>query len=202
MIIYGSRATTVATEVCNDACTSCGTKNSVQITVYQRYAHIFWIPLFPIGKTGLSQCSHCKQVLKKKEFGANLRSEYDILKFKSKTPVWTFSGIALLSVFVLTAIIGGKQREVRNSTLIAAPQAGDVYEVKRNYKQYTLYKVSSVEGDTVFLLVNEYETNKISGLSDLKSMGDDAFDQEPMPVLKTELQEMFDNGKIIDIDRY
>lgn len=201
MIIYGSKATQVVTENLTDKCSSCGTQNSIRITVFQKYAHVFWIPFFPIGKTGVTECSHCKQVLHKKEFTGNLNRSYETLKSNSKTPIWTFSGLALLSGLLIFGIISSKVNDEKNAKLILTPQKGDIYEVKMDYKQYTLYKVDNVVGDTVFVLVNQYETNKITGLTDIKNKGDQSFIQEPLPLLKTELNSMFEKGKIIDIDR-
>ncbi|MCS4436686.1 zinc ribbon domain-containing protein [Aquiflexum gelatinilyticum] len=201
MVVFGSKATEVATETIQDKCANCGTQNSVQMTVFQKYAHVFWIPFFPIGKTGLTQCSHCKQVLEKKEFPVYLRSNYEILKQKGKTPVWTFSGIILLFFFFILGGIVSKQREEKNLMLIASPQAGDIYEIKIDYKQYTLYKVENIEGDTVFVLLNEYETNKRRGLSDSKIRRDESFSGETFPILKTDLKMMVEDGEIMDIER-
>ena len=201
MIIYGRKATQVATESITDKCPNCGTLNNIQMTVFQKYAHIFWIPFFPIGKTGVTQCAHCKQVLQKKEFTGSLSSSYETLKTNSKTPIWTFSGLALLSALVIWGVISSKEKDEKNAKLILMPQKGDIYEIKKDYKEYTLYKVDNVAGDTVFILVNQYGTNKISGLSDLKNKGEEAFNQEPLPFMKTELKEMLEKGEIIDIDR-
>jgi hypothetical protein len=201
MVVFGSKATEVATETIQDKCANCGTQNSVQMTVFQKYAHVFWIPFFPIGKTGLTQCSHCKQVLEKKEFPVYLRSNYEILKQKGKTPVWSFSGIILLFFFFILGGIVSKQREEKNLILIASPKAGDIYEIKIDYKQYTLYKVEKIDGDTVFVLLNEYETNKRRGLSDFKIRRDESFSGETFPILKTDLKMMLDEGEIMDIER-
>jgi hypothetical protein len=71
--------------------------------LFQRYAHVFWIPLFPIGKTGVSQCSHCKQILKLKEMPFALRLSYENMKSQTTTPFWVFSGSAVIAViFVLS----------------------------------------------------------------------------------------------------
>ena len=201
MIIYGSKATQIATENINHMCSNCGTSNSIQITVFQKYAHVFWIPFFPIGKTGVTQCSNCKQVLEKKEFTEILKGSYNTLKATSKTPVWTFSGLALLCLLIIFGVISGKEKDEKNAKLILSPQKGDIYEVKIDYKQYTLYKVDTVAGDTVFILINEYETNKIRGLEGLKKRGDEAFMLEPLPIVKTKLKSMLEKGEIIDIDR-
>lgn len=171
------------------------------MTIFQRYAHIFWIPFFPIGKTSATECSHCKKVLQKREFSSDLNSIYDTLKRNSKIPIWTFSGLALISILIIGLIISMKQNDGKKAKLILTPQKGDVYEIKKDYKQYTLYKVDDVKGDTVFMLVNEYETNKVTGLVDLKNKGEEGFLQESLPILKAKLKNMLDKGKIIDIER-
>ena len=58
-----------------------------------------------------------------------------------------------------------------------------------------------MNGDTVFLLINKYESNKATGLADLKNKGEETFSDELYPILKTELKSMLEKGKIIDIDR-
>jgi len=201
MIIYGSKTTQVASENINDKCSNCGTQNSIQMIVFQKYAHVFWIPIFPIGKTAATQCSHCKQVFQKKEFTGNLNNDFENLKSKSKTPIWTFSGLALIAALIIWGTISSRQNDEKKSKFILTPQKGDIYEIKKDYNQYTLYKVENIVGDTVFVLVNLYETNKISGLSDLKGKGDEAFIQESLPILKADLKVMLDKGQIIDIDR-
>ena len=72
MIFYGTRAKVLATEIITDKCTNCGTQGSVEMHIVQQYAHVFWIPMFATVKKGVSQCSHCKQVLKYKEMPSNM----------------------------------------------------------------------------------------------------------------------------------
>lgn len=201
MIIFGSKATLVATENLLDKCPNCGTERSVQLAVFQNYAHIFFIPLFPMGKTGATECAHCKQVLRKKEFPDQVRRSYTNLKSASKAPLWTFSGLGLLAIFIVFGGIMSKQKDEKNAAWILAPQEGDVYEIKLDYKQYTLYKVHEVVGDTVFVMPNEYETDKIKGLRAMKNKGDAGFVQEFFPLLKEDLKIMLESGELLDIDR-
>lgn len=198
MIIYGSKATEVLTENIKDTCSHCETQNSVEMTVFQKYAHVFWIPFFPFSKTAMTQCSHCKQVLEKNEFSDKLINRYKTLKSNTKAPIWTFSGLALLGILTISGVTYNKINGEKNAELILQPKKGDVYEVKTDNAQYTLYKVANVAGDSVFLFENMYETNKISGLSDLK---DEDFIKEPLGIHKTELKNMLEEGTIMDIKR-
>ncbi|WP_245545503.1 hypothetical protein [Mariniradius saccharolyticus] len=97
--------------------------------------------------------------------------------------------------------IRSNQNKERNAELILSPQKGDVYEIKLDYKQYTLYKVDEVVGDTVFVLPHQYETNKRRGIKDLKMRGDDDFVLERFPILKEELKVKLEEGEIMNVDR-
>lgn len=198
MIIYGWRTTPIGNEDLGSKCSHCGTMLSVQVFVYQKYAHVFWIPAFPIGKTGGSNCSHCKQTLKPKEMPQDLKLSYDNLRTRSKTPIWTFSGLAIFLLLVSWGIFAARQSAAANAKMILAPQPGDVYEVKQGPSSFTLYKVSRVEGDSVHILHNMYESNKRSGLSGLLNK---EYDPEPEVLAKSQLKELFDKGTIDDIRR-
>ena len=169
--------------------------------VFQKYAHVFWIPFFPMGKTGVSQCDHCKQVLKLKEMPASLTASYDNLKSQTKTPIWMFSGLALVAVLITIGVINDKKKDEKNAQLILTPQSGDIFEIKTKDNQYTLYKIDQIQGDSVFVRVNNYETNKATGIDDLKKKGDNAYSEEVLGLSKSELKVMLDKGEIIDVDR-
>lgn len=201
MIIYGSRATELASQPIPDKCTNCGTTNSLRMNIFQKYAHVFWIPFFPIGKAAFTDCENCKQVVEKKQFSPGLHERYQNLSINARRPLWTFSGLAMLTAVVVWGVVGSQQTEARNAAIILTPQAGDIYEVKIDYRQYTLYKVDDILGDTVLLLISQYETNKSSGLRDIKKKGSEAYYEDPLPLHKQDLKTMFDEGHIIDIDR-
>ena len=201
MIIYGSRSKQLLKENVLEKCAHCGTQN-MDVHIFQRYAHIFWIPFFPIGKMAVSQCNNCKQVLKQKEMPATLQKEINYtLNTKTKTPLWMFSGLALLVILITSMVIDSNKKNERNAALILAPLSGDVFEVRTEDNQYTLFKVEAVQADTVLLLVNNYQTNKSSGLIDIKSKGEKAYSDEIYTIAKKDLKEMFDKGKILDIIR-
>ena len=198
MIIYGTKSTQLAKENIIEKCPNCGTSNSVEMYVFQKYAHIFWIPLFPTGKTAVSECSHCKQVLKQKEMPAPLKASFDNVKAQAKTPIWTFSGLALIAILFSFGVYTENQNAARNAKLILEPKAGDIFEIKTVDNNYTLYKVESVAGDSVFIAANDFETNKISGLRELKIKG---FSTDVFSFHKNELKKMLEDGEIMDIER-
>jgi len=201
MIVYGSRAKQVASETLMEKCPNCSSHGSVQLFVYQKYAHVFWIPFFPIGKTGASQCSSCKQVLTPTQMPPYMQVYYQNLKAQTKIPIWTFSGIALIAAIIVAGVISDKNKNAKNAKLISYPQSGDILEIKTKEGQYTLYKVEKVQGDSAFIRLNNYETNMSTGLNDLKRKGDEAYSPVIFSFSKKELKEMYDKGEIFDIER-
>jgi hypothetical protein len=198
VIVYGTKSTQLAKEPVIEKCPNCGTANSVDMYVFQKYFHVFWIPVFPTGKLAVSECSHCKQVLKQKEMPFQIKASIDGVKSQTKTPVWTFSGLALLAILITAMVINDKQKNELNAKLILEPRSGDIFEVKTESNNYTLYKVEKIEGDSVILAVNNYETNKVSGLYELKVKG---FSTELYSFHKNELKQMLADGEIMDIER-
>jgi hypothetical protein len=201
MVIYGTRNKELAKEILLEKCPHCGKQNSIDLHVFQKYAHVFWIPCFPIGKTGVSQCDHCKQVLQLKEMPPSIKASYDHLKAQTKAPIWMFSGLVVIAVLIALVVISDKKKDEKNAKLILAPQPGDIFEIKTKDNQYTLYKVAQVTGDSVFVRVNNFETNKATGLNGMKRKGDKEYSEDVLPLSKADLKEMLDDGEIIDIDR-
>ncbi len=201
MIIYGTRAVETAKGFAPEKCPNCGAVSSIDMHVFQKYAHVFWIPFFPFSRTGVSQCDKCKQILKLEEMPADLRASYDQLKKQTRTPVWMFAGVALVVMGIIAGVIFDKNQDAKNAKLIMSPQKGDIYEVRTKSSQYTIYKVALVERDSVFLYINNYETNKSSGLNQILMKGDAAFSEEVYGFSKTELKAMVETDEIMDIIR-
>lgn len=201
-IKFGSKSKEIASKIIEEACPNCGTQHSVSLFVFQKYAHVFWIPMFSIGRTGVSRCSNCKQLLTFKEMPPSFVTAYKGISTIAKTPLWMFSGLALLAVLIIFVVFAGNYQEEKNARLISAPKSGDIFEIKTTENQYTLYKIDQVVGDSVFVFENNYETNKLRGLDDLKLKGAKAYSEDVYGFSKDNLKQMLENGEIIDIDRY
>ncbi len=201
MIIYGTKGEKLAQEIIATTCPNCGEQNSIQMYVFQKYAHLFWIPFFPMRKTGSSHCNQCSQVLKLEDMPPSLMAPYHILKAKTRTPIWMFSGLAIVLLLIIIGVVSDIKKDEKNAKLILTPQIGDIFEIKTKNNQYTLLKIEYVFGDSVYVRFNLYETDKISGINKLQRNGDNAYTQEIYGFSKAELKKMFDDGNILDIER-
>ena len=108
MIIFGTRSGKLKSlQTKADNCNYCQTNESVWFYFFQRYIHIFWIPVIPIGKTGSSVCGHCKQVLSVNEMSENQKQEFLKIKKDLKTPFgYKIALILLAGLIVLPFLIG------------------------------------------------------------------------------------------------
>jgi len=198
MIIFGTRNKAISQETFQGKCMHCGQVATVQFVVVQRYAHVFWIPFFPIGKKGVSICSHCKQTLTVKEFNDEYREFYNQVKQNRRPPFYMYSGLILLGLLITAAVIAGKKDEARLRERIAHPRAGDVYSIKEGQGRYTLYKVADTAKDSVYILFHLMEISREKGLNMLKSQ--DLYDNKKQAFSIGEIESMHKEGKLIAVD--
>lgn len=114
MIIFGTRSKVLNGSTASADCSHCSSTQTVRLSFVLTYFHIFWIPMFPISKKGVSQCSHCRQVLYANQMPNALKAVYQEERKKVKTPWGYRFGVILIGLFVLFVIVsviinGGKR---------------------------------------------------------------------------------------------
>ena len=98
MVFYGIKATTIGKlDINSTTCQHCAESGPQNVTVFGKYAHLYWIPFFPVGKEAVAECSRCKKTIPQKEFPEPLRSKYLDEKSSVKSPIWHWVGIAAIA---------------------------------------------------------------------------------------------------------
>jgi|TARA_B110000902_G_scaffold43950_1_gene48889 hypothetical protein len=166
MIIYGTRSKHITSKKIPATCTSCE-QDDMYIAVYGSYAHVMWIPFFPLGKRVYSYCGHCKNELESTAMPKELRIKARDIKSKSTTPKWFFSGSILLILIIVGEIVNGFIKEKQLPTYINAPQAGDVYYIHDAQNEYTTFKVSQIDTDSLYVTWNNYYVEKSNDIDDI-----------------------------------
>ena len=106
LFFFGIRSTTVTTAPLPDlACTYCHTPDSLLCVVVSRYLHVFWIPIFPIGKSSATVCQHCKQVLATGQMPASYRAPVQALQQQARTPLIHFALLLLFGAVVAFGLV-------------------------------------------------------------------------------------------------
>jgi len=200
MIIYGSKAVHLQSEQSQTAtCPSCGTKGSLLLSVFRRHAHVFWIPMFPIGKIGGSQCLHCQNTLKPKAMPESIRREYDDLKRNAKGPLWQFVGLAIVAMFIAWGSYSSGEEQKRELQFLATPQVGDIYEYKVESGSFSSFKVQEVFADSLYIVPNEYEISNRSKVYKINKP--ENFSQSLYSIPRARVEEMYHSGEIFNILR-
>ena len=201
MLIYGTKAPLRKTELIFEPCPNCKRTNCVEINIFQKYLHLFWIPLVPLSKTGWARCAHCGEVFTIFQMSPSMLTSYERIRKNTTTPVWAFTGLLLCIIGPIALGISDNRKHEKVSFLISSPRKNDVLEIMLDYNKYTLYKIEKVERDSVYFFANKYEATDQSGLADLKNKGEDSYTSTTYGMPLKRLLKMNDDDKILDIDR-
>jgi hypothetical protein len=124
------------------------------------------------------------------------------MKANIKKPYWQYIGLVLFTIFILSIILSKQEDNKQDKLYLAKPEVGDIYEIRTLTNQYTLYKVDAVQTDSVFVLVNEYETNKLTGLKKIEMNSPSSFIQDTVLGFSfKELVNMKEKGTINKVRR-
>lgn len=201
MIIYGTRGSHYATpNLPGSVCPSCKKFGTLNAGLVSRYAHIYWIPLFPYQKLAVVQCANCRASWEGQALPAELTEDVQAAKSQAHHPYWTWSGLVLIVVLAVAGVVAGLRDTRTDDTYLESPRAGDIYTVRLDSAdQYSLLKVRQVSGNSVELVANEYQTSDSSPINSLNEPA--KYSQEPFVVTRFDLQIMRRKGELTDVDR-
>ncbi len=198
LIFFGTRSVEVLNEKIEEKCGKCETENSLHASVHQVFFHVFWAPCLPIEKTGVIYCTSCNAIVPQERLIPHYKNLYLEVQKKARAPWWSFLGPMLLVLMIIAGIIGGSISDSYSADYILDPKKKDLYEVRLDDGNYTLYLVKDVSTDSVDFFIHEYQTDALSGLEQLKSK---RFALDVYTMSKKELKKMFDEGDIMDVTR-
>jgi len=200
MIIYGHNSSNLENITPKTLkCPSCENNESTTLFLLGKYATLFWIPIFPMGKKVVSECSHCKVVLENKKMPPDFNIHKENLKSKGKTPIWNWAGLILFGLVIIWATFQSQQHDKDVLIFAEAPAVHDRYDIKLDSGNYTTYKVIDIENDSIHFKINDYEISretKLYKIDKQENYGDDVFTMH-----KSLVNELHKTGTIVDISR-
>lgn len=105
MFLAGKKSVVLKGETSqNLTCPKCEAKNSTKVSILGFYKHLIQIPFLSGGKSGISECTKCKQHYTLKNMPATIKLAYFELKETTKTPIWFYSGLIVIKTLVLVKI--------------------------------------------------------------------------------------------------
>ncbi|QWX85461.1 zinc-ribbon domain-containing protein [Cellulophaga sp. HaHaR_3_176] len=201
MIFYGTKGSHLFSERKNGIkCDNCNEITAHNISVYGKYAYIYWIPFFPMSKKAFSECTNCSATLDVNGMNGKLKSAATEVKNNTKTPIWYWSGLAIIAVLISLGVYSSLQHDKDVAVYINQPAVGDVIEFKSSENgYYSTLKISAVTSDSIFVIQNDYETDKKTGVSDIDKASN--YTTEPYSLGKNQIQGLFDEKVFYDINR-
>ena len=98
-IFYGRRASRIkAYRVADVTCSACGQEAPQDVHVFGKYAHLYWIPLFPFGKATVAECSNCLKTREQADFEPELGAAVSQANASASHPVWHWSGAGIVAI--------------------------------------------------------------------------------------------------------
>ncbi|MFT5891869.1 MAG: hypothetical protein ACI9Y7_001976 [Dokdonia sp.] len=184
MIMYGTKPVHLKTVENNIVkCGNCQEQGHMSFHYSSSHFHVFWIPMFPYRRKGGSSCINCGEELKPKQMPEHVKRVYKETKRGVKLPIWQFSGLALIALIIAYSFYASSQTSNLEDQYMASPRAGDVYSYKTE-GAYTTLKVAEVTSDSLFVIPNEYEVEKVMGVYKLDKP------EKTMPIICTVFLEM------------
>lgn len=202
MIVYGTKASTLKNgQIINVDCPNCNANTSMKYSVFGKYAHLYWIPLFPFEKITAAECNSCKKTYLYKDLPQNIKIKLDREKEKhgSKIPVWMFSGLFLILGGIAYGFYSSDKSDREAVEYIKNPKAGDVYSYVISQSRYTAIRVDKVVKDSVYLTDNDYETDQTTGIEEIDVPKNYTINKEVLT--KEGIQKMFKDKLIFEINR-
>ncbi|TCK66892.1 zinc ribbon family protein [Winogradskyella wandonensis] len=201
MIFYGTNASRLKDgRLSNVTCPNCNKQTSMTYSVFGKYAYLYWIPVFPLGKTNVLECDNCKRTYKLKELPSQIQQKFELEKHRG-IPLKHFAGSAILvALFAWIFYANAKDKE-NEAIYIKSPQVGDVYHTSgSNSGFYSTAKVTAIEADSIFVIFNDYEVDKKSGIKDIDKSSNYKIENTEGFKLE-EIQKLYADEVIFKIDR-
>ncbi|WP_299103909.1 zinc-ribbon domain-containing protein [uncultured Tenacibaculum sp.] len=200
MIFYGTKGSHLHSErVSGIKCNHCEQQTSHTISIFGKYFYIYWIPIFPIGKKGISECNHCKATYERKEMSEQLKLAHDNVKRQTKTPFTHWVGSLLIGGLIAFGIYAANQHEKDVVNYISAPQVDDVVEYKSSESAYSTLKVTKVTNDSIFFVANSMEISRKSRIYKIDK--DKNYNAERYGISLADYKKAFDDNTFLDVDR-
>ena len=111
IFIFGFRATHIKTLPAPGRVCTCGAP--MQMSFYGSYAHMFWIPAFPVRMAAFTTCMLCRNVSTQDQFDQDLRQTRSALRKQVRHPIWFYTLLIIIAVLFITALITAGAKSIK-----------------------------------------------------------------------------------------
>jgi hypothetical protein len=198
MVLIGLRDSNVKNgQILDSKCQKCEANSSLNFSIFKRYTHITFIPLFAVGKLVHIQCTNCNAFFDYEDLTEEIQLQLKNEKFKN--PIWMYSGSILLILSVLFFINNYIDQKDKSAILIKTPTKGDVYYLKNSNGYYSSMRINQVTKDSFYTVHNDFEAYLPYEIKDIDKQ--ENYSKRKINYSKTEIEKLYKEGEIIEISR-
>jgi len=205
MLIYGTGSKNLGTKRLQGVKSPYDETRDIEIVGVSRYAHVFWIPLFPFSKKVYPYCPGTEQEIAKADITPRIADKIKEAKKTMKTPVYLFAGVILLALLIGYLAYDDYQHDKQFAKNITDIKPTDVIVFKNEDATYSFAKVSTVIEDTIYLQISNYVyeggTPSEYSLNKEKKDVEDFYNEEIYYFLKQTIDSMYQSGEVYDLYR-
>jgi hypothetical protein len=181
----------------NEKCPKCKTENELYFSIYRKYTHITFIPLFPVGKLVFIKCNHCEENLDYEDVFES--SQLKLRNEKLDSSLWMYSGLVILALFLIFTINNYFDNKNETAILVKNPTEGDVYNLKFSNGYYSNMRIDKVTKDSVYTTHNDFDAYMPYEVDDLDKS--ENYSNRKVSYSKNALMKLYENDEIIKIRR-
>jgi len=167
MVFYGVKSKSIKKGILTKVhCEYCDEESDMEYDFQQKYFHLYFIPFIPLRKKSFVCCENCYTVFDDKHQYRDIEIKLNRVKerYPIRTPIWTFSGVFILILFISWAFWQSARHDVTEGEYIKNPRKGDVYFIESKPAQYqtvyTTLRIDKVDKDNVYVTYNDTSVSK------------------------------------------
>lgn len=180
-------------------CPDCESRGTLNFWILRKHVHFLWIPMFPLWKKGVCECSECGALSKGRKLKNAAKIEYSNLKANAKGPLWQFTGLGILILLITLSFLLSGEDSKEEIELLNSPKIGDVYFLEIETGRYSALQVVRLTKDSIYVTPNAYETTKVLKVYRINKK--ENYSDFSYGVSKHEIRTMHRNAKIFDVVR-
>ncbi|WP_324676897.1 hypothetical protein [Hymenobacter sp. GOD-10R] len=198
MIIHGRSSSHSAQESpATTLCHACRT-GADQVQVLGQRAWVDWSAWLPAAHEETT-CFYCRRTLEHPRPVLHLLTTGLAFLQRATTASWHHVGLLLLALVILNTFTASGLAHKESLAYLNRPHTGDLYHVRTQEGNYSLLKVVAVDGNSVQLQANTYQTSSSSEIADLNKP--ENYDRESFDLTRYDLQIMKQKEQILDVER-
>lgn len=205
MIVYGTGSKDLGTRKLQGVKSPNCENSDIYATAVAKYAHIFWIPLFPYSKKYFTTCEGTGEVLEEKDMPQQLKDKLALEKHHFKTPFYLFSGLILIALIAAYAVYASYEHDKEMAENVTHIEANDIMVFREGSEEYSFAKVIEVKNDTIFVNLGQYSYEggysapSKSEFNSKASTVTDFYSEDIDYILQADINDLYEKEELVEI---